>query len=344
MKKHASQFALYALLAACAVGCDRIVSPRESAVQAGVESQNVELASKIENVTAPSATREATSEVTAQRSDPSENSVPEKGASEILEEWKAKAVAEFPELGIAGSKFNKAFLAEVKGLKERNSAEMAVPNWPYIVALQVNTQLEREKLMAELSAKKSENARATSESSRAQGLGQTSVRAVDNSGVAAGEFGSYRVSELKTMQVAPKGGKFSGVITKIEKPLSLGALEIAITLDGFLPCEINLDRNKSSATRSSNGFYPYYYYYSFYPSSSRSNSSLRLMIEPNQSSAKLVEVINSSAQSAYSGRVYSDIARKDLLTLRAGQAVVVEGVVLIKANKKPMLKGILASQ
>jgi hypothetical protein len=334
MKKYVAQLLLYAFVAASTTSCDRIMRTNEAAVQAGVESQNSELASKVEEVIAPLAIREATSEVAAQRND----------SSEKLEEWKAKAVAEFPELGIAGSKFNKAFLAQVKSLKERNGAEMAVPNWPYIVALQVNAQIEREKLMAELSAKKSENARATSESSRATGLGQTSVRAADNSGAAGGGFGSYRVSELKTMQVAPKGGKFSGVITKIEKPLSLGPLEIAITLDGFLPCEINLDRNTSSATRSSNGFYPYDYYYWRYSASSRSNSSLRLMIEPNQSSAKLVEVTNSSAQSAYSGRVYSDVARKDLLTLRVGQAVFVEGVVLIKANKKIMLKGILASQ
>ena len=344
MKKHVAQLVLSAFLAAFTVSCDRIMRISEPAGQAGVELQNAELSEKVEEVAGPSSVQKATPEITAQKSDSSEKRGAEKGSNEILEEWKAKAVAEFPELGIAGSKFNLAFLAEVKSLRDRNSAEMTATNWPYIVALQVNTQIERDKLMAELNAKRSENSKAPSQSFRATGLGQTMVRAVDGTGADSGGFGSYRVSELKTMQVAPKGGKFSGLITKIEKPLSLGPLEIAITLDGFLPCEINLDRNTSSVTRSSNGFYPYYYYYAYYPSSSKSNSSLRVMIEPNQSSAKLLEVINSSAQSSYTGRVYSDVAKKDLLTLRVGQAVIVEGVLLIKANKKPMLKGILAKE
>jgi hypothetical protein len=299
----------------------------------------------IKEAISPGATREMDSPGRiAQEGDATGNLKTEASAAELLERWKAKAVAEFPELGIAGSRFNQAFLAEVKILRDRNGAELAVPNWPYIVALQVNTQIERERLMAELNARQSENVKVSPEKSPVLESTPPAARAVTRSGTAGSGFGSYRVSELKTMQVMPRGGTFSGLITKIEKPLSAGALEVSVTLDGFLPCEINLDRKISPSTRSSNGLYPYYNYLWDYPLSSKSSSSLRLMMDPNQTSVKLVEITNSSAQSSYSGRVYSDVSRKDLLTLSVGQAATVEGVIFIKSNRKPFLKGVLAKE
>jgi hypothetical protein len=61
------------------------------------------------------------------------------------EKWKLRAVEEFPEIGVAGSGFNQQFLLEAKKLRESNAPELAHPNWPYLLALQVNTFLEKNK-------------------------------------------------------------------------------------------------------------------------------------------------------------------------------------------------------
>jgi hypothetical protein len=360
MKKSLTQLVLLISTGVFAASCDRIPSIRDLAKY--VISDPAPKAEELNGSSSePDATAEVTerkdlngsssmpsvaAEVTEQKSEPAQNPAADKTSKEILEGWKAKAVAEFPELGVAGSKFNQAFLAEVKRLRGINGAEIGGPDWPYIVALQVNTQMEREKLMAQLDAKTLQNAKTSPESSRVTDVKQTAPRAANLSQTDNDGFGSYRASDLKTMQIAPKGGKFNGVITKIEKPLSSRPLEITITLDGFLPCEINLDRptpsTKSSMSTSTGGpYYPYYYGYSH---SSKSNTSLNLTFDRDRSTATLSEANNSWAQSSYTGRVYSNIAKKDVLTLSIGQAVTVQGIVLLKSNRKPMLKGILATE
>jgi hypothetical protein len=369
MKKSLTELVFLIFAGVFAASCDRIPGIRELAKY--VIPDPAPKAEELNGSSSePDATAEVTerkdlngsssmpsvaAEVTEQKSGSVQNTAADKTSKEILEGWKAKAVAEFPELGVAGSKFNQAFLAEVKRLRGINGAEIGGPDWPYIVALQVNTQIEREKLMAKLDAKTSDTAKTSPESARVTGVKQPAPRAVNLSQTDNGGFGSYRASDLKTMQIAPKGGKFNGVITKIEKPLSSRPLEITITLDGFLPCEINLDRptpSTKSSTRTSTGgpYYPYDpydpYYYSYYYrySSSKSNTSLNLTFDRDRSTATLSEVNNSWAQSSYTGRVYSNIAKKDVLTLSIGQAVTVQGIVLLKSNQKPMLKGILATE
>jgi hypothetical protein len=62
-----------------------------------------------------------------------------------LEQSKKNAVLRFPDLGIADSEMNKAFLARVNHLKAMNSTELNNPNWPYLVAVNVNAELDQAK-------------------------------------------------------------------------------------------------------------------------------------------------------------------------------------------------------
>jgi len=53
-------------------------------------------------------------------------------------DWEAKAMQEFPELGIAGSAFNRAFLENVAMLKRRNPSFFGDPAWSYQLASQIS--------------------------------------------------------------------------------------------------------------------------------------------------------------------------------------------------------------
>lgn len=54
----------------------------------------------------------------------------------------ARAVREFPELGVAGSLFNAEFLARVKALKSEDIRYFNNPEWPYDLAKRVNESLK----------------------------------------------------------------------------------------------------------------------------------------------------------------------------------------------------------
>lgn len=57
----------------------------------------------------------------------------------------ARAVSEFPTLGVSGSPFNIAFLTRANRLKETKSQELSSPDWPYKLALKVNDELVKAK-------------------------------------------------------------------------------------------------------------------------------------------------------------------------------------------------------
>lgn len=67
-----------------------------------------------------------------------------------LEKSKRDAVARFPDLGIAGSELNKAFLARVNHLKAMGSPELNEWNWPYLIAVRLDQELKWAKETAEL--------------------------------------------------------------------------------------------------------------------------------------------------------------------------------------------------
>jgi hypothetical protein len=219
-------------------------------------------------------------------------------------------------------------LIEAKRLRESNAPELAHPNWPYLLALQVNTSLERLKTSTPPQNPQQENPSTKIET-------RTNTPQAQEPQNNADRFGSYAVADLVKMRELPKGGVFRGTITKAEKQIASGDLDIVLVLDGILGCEINLDRN-TSASRTANGFYEPIYYYR---GSSRHSSSLEVIQEQN--SLKLVEKNTASTRSYYSGKTYTESGKRDLLTLRVGQTVSVEGMLLLKANKKPFLKGII---
>jgi hypothetical protein len=59
-----------------------------------------------------------------------------------MQRWQAKAVAEFPSLGVPGSAFNSLFLERVKVLRQRNPKAFQDPSWPYRLAQQVASSPE----------------------------------------------------------------------------------------------------------------------------------------------------------------------------------------------------------
>lgn len=244
------------------------------------------------------------------------------------EKWKLRAVEEFPEIGIAGSRFNQQFLNEAKKLRESNAPELAHPNWPYLLALQVNTALERLKNSTPPQTSQQGNPSAKIET-------RTATAHSQDPNINTERFGSYAVSDLTRMRELPRGGVFKGTITKVEKQVASGDLDIVLVLDGILGCEINLDRN-TTESRTANGFYAPIFYYR---GSSRNSNSLEVIQEQN--SLKLVEKNTASSRSYYTGRTYTQTGKRDLLTLSVGQTVSVEGMLLLKANKKPFLKGII---
>jgi hypothetical protein len=244
------------------------------------------------------------------------------------EKWKLRAVEEFPEIGKAGSRFNQQFLLEAKKLRESNAPELAHPNWPYLLALMVNTSLERSANTQAAGILRPEVPSPRTDT-------QTNSPPIQAQPEASERFGNFAVSDLAKLRTLPKGGVFRGTITRVEKQVASGDLDIVMTLDGLLQCEINLDRN-TKATRNASGYYDHFYYYS---GSSRHSNLLEVIQEQN--SLKLVEKQTASTRSSYTGRTYTQTGRRDLLTLSVGQTVSVEGILLLKANKKPFLKGIV---
>jgi hypothetical protein len=59
-----------------------------------------------------------------------------------VEKSKQNAVSRFPELGVAGSEINKAFVARVTHLWALNSPEFNYPTWPYQLACQVDYEVQ----------------------------------------------------------------------------------------------------------------------------------------------------------------------------------------------------------
>ena len=318
------------------LGCDKLpkkedLSSKTSPEPAGaVESGTVHGdASSLANQT-PSAAETAAETAAAIRSQELKEQAARFNAD--CELWQKRAMEEFPELGKAGSFFNQQFLIEVKKLRDRNAPELSHPNWPYILALQLNTSVERSRNSASSSNSITIENNTKNQSSLTSKPTEERQEKPDR-------FSTYSVQELTTMKSLPKGGIFRGTITKVEKQVASGDLDVVIVLDGILYCEVNLDQNISEI-RNSDGYYPWNVYYG---RGVRRSSSLEVIQEQN--SLKLVEkrTASSSYRSPVSGLVYSgsNSNKSDLLTLRVGQTISIEGLLLLKANKKPILKGVL---
>ena len=102
-----------------------------------------------------------------------------------LAEWQAKALAEFPSLGVPGSAFNSLFLERLKLLRQKNPKVLRDPSWPYRLAQQVALSPELVRAAEMLDAKKQAAAEASQKAANlvppnaaaAQQTGAEAVRA-----------------------------------------------------------------------------------------------------------------------------------------------------------------------
>lgn len=127
-----------------------------------------------------------------------------------LEQSKKNAVSRFPDLGIADSEMNKAFLARVNHLKAMNSKELNNPNWPYLVAVDVNAELDEEKRRKQIAE----------EDRKRKDRSQKIVVPV----LTASEVIEQKTLPLSDIQLV-------GIVTKIEPSLS-NKLSGGIIIDG----------------------------------------------------------------------------------------------------------------
>ena len=113
-----SIFLLFITLALALPAC----KPKEGANQASAFSISGQINELISSKTLPATTASAHYDPTC-------------------EAWKTQAVREFPDLGVAGSRFNSLFLARAKQLQTQGAADLQNPAWPYLLAVQVNREL-----------------------------------------------------------------------------------------------------------------------------------------------------------------------------------------------------------
>lgn len=71
-----------------------------------------------------------------------EPTVHEAVAQSSIQEWQAKAVSAFPELGVRDSPLNRLFLERVALLKKQSPAAFADPSWPYRLAVSISERPE----------------------------------------------------------------------------------------------------------------------------------------------------------------------------------------------------------
>src|SRR5688572_23164724 len=62
-------------------------------------------------------------------------------AQSTVSEWQAKAVEQYPALGIEGSAFNKAFVAEYERRQRTNPESLRAHDWPMLIAVAVDAKL-----------------------------------------------------------------------------------------------------------------------------------------------------------------------------------------------------------
>jgi hypothetical protein len=82
-----------------------------------------------------------------------------------VQQWQAKALAEFPALGVSGSVFNSLFLEHVKRLREKTPEVFQDPSWPYRLAQRVAVSPEMSRVAKKGEAKKTGNEESGLESS-----------------------------------------------------------------------------------------------------------------------------------------------------------------------------------
>ena len=167
-----------------------------------------------------------------------------------FENSKTRAVRDFPALGVAGSAFNREFLARVQVLQTIKSDELRDPNWPYIVASQVQLALSAPSRtpLPTLPAANIPSLPNLPLPQTADGNPNTAPTAQNTSTVSPGStrgptlqstaVNPFSVTELVNLDPLPTSGFVRGAITKLDR--GFGQVEIAVTLDGMMTCTVDL--------------------------------------------------------------------------------------------------------
>lgn len=135
-----------------------------------------------------------------------------------VEKSKQNAVSRFPDLGVAGSEMNKAFVARVTHLRALNSPEFNYPTWPYQLACQVDYEVQAAKQDAERRAK----------------------QAARNSRDSQGLLRKFTVAELLQEKSVPfEEIVLGGTVTKVETGVG-NKLAGVIFVDRKVRCDFEL--------------------------------------------------------------------------------------------------------
>ena len=142
-----------------------------------------------------------------------------------LEKSKQEAVSRFPELGVAGSEMNKAFLARVNHLRATGSLLLNEPNWPYLVAVQVGEELRKAKEKAESDA-------------RQKYRSQTMLPEL------------FTVTELLQQKTIPFAEiELAGIVTRVDIGVA-NRLAASVVLDNKLKCETEMSMVRLSTVKA----------------------------------------------------------------------------------------------
>ena len=142
-----------------------------------------------------------------------------------VEKSKQNAVSRFPELGVAGSEMNKAFVARVTHLRALNSPEFSAPTWPYQLACQVDYEVQSAKQVAEREAKQKANTSKANTSNDYKPIKRT-----------------FTVAELLQEKTVPFAEiLLSGMVTKVETATG-NPLSGSVYIDHKVRCSFELSK------------------------------------------------------------------------------------------------------
>jgi hypothetical protein len=99
----------------------------------------------------------------------------EVGVQGTIQDWQARAVTEFPELGVQDSPFNRLFLEKAALLKEKSPQSLSDPSWPYRLAVRI---AEHPELFKEASAGGASSAKGESGGETVEDVAELCVKVI----------------------------------------------------------------------------------------------------------------------------------------------------------------------
>ena len=286
---------------------------------------------------------------------PKEKEVPQDAAQNAeaefkaaYENWTKKAIEAYPDLGVAGSALNQEFVARVKAMREQDSGDFKFSNWPFSVATLISKELA-EKKVAEVARQNAVSSvpeqrgtlPSTADRSNISRTAPAPVAKPETVFSKPEEGRTWTVDELAKLSALPTRGTVKGTVTKVGKLGGGDPFDILVVLDNKLNCEINVARklvpNGGGDGRSS----------SYYGTALRTAQSVELIAESNsirlvQKNTQISTTNYSSYYYRYSNRSRVSSDKNELLMIKYGDNVSVEGTFSKKTNGKAFMIGDLA--